>query len=496
VLGQAELDAVFCPDLAGLCREMEARAGTALLAEEALDPPALHALVGVLNRQEAWSDFPLVVLFGRVGTAESGLRMLGVLEPLGHVTVLERPVRTMALVSALRAALRARRRQYEVRDLLRQREEVARDADEFVTLLAHELRTPVGAIRNAAHVLGEVDSPGALAIEQRALIERQTGRLARLIDGVLEGHRLLARRVSLRRRPVDLAVVLASAVQGVRAADGPAPAFVPPPAPLPVEADAEQLGRAFSQLLAEAASCGRGARVSAAREGGEAVVRVTEVGAAWPAEGAAWVPARLTDVIRLLDRPDGCLAVGLLLVRSLVEHHGGRVAVSPGGDLEVRLPLQAGVAAPAGVAKAAPAAAARRRVLVVEDNRDARLALRRVLQLWGHEVETAEDGREAVERAGAARPEVALVDIGLPGLDGYGVARQLRASLGRDVVLVAVTGYGEPHDRRRALEAGFDAHFVKPLTPETLRELLARAVPSGGGPSPMGGSPFDPPPAP
>jgi CheY-like chemotaxis protein len=208
-------------------------------------------------------------------------------------------------------------------------------------------------------------------------------------------------------------------------------------------------------------------------DGEEAVVRISAAAVDWPAGGKPAFLGRFADLLPLVDQPGGDLLVALLLMRNLVELHGGSVSVS-GPELVVRLPLVSEVSevpGPVEPARIGPLATARR-ILVVEDNRDGREALRMLLRMWGYEVEAAEDGRQAVQKAMAVRPEVALIDIGLPGLDGYEVARRVRSLLGRDVFLVAITGYGEPHDRRRALEAGFDAHLVKPLAPESLRELL------------------------
>ena len=474
VLDQAGLTTHLCADVGELCAQMRAGAGAALLAEEVLDPPALRAVVAVLQRQDVWSDFPLVVFFGSVGpTPRTSVRMLGMLEPLGNVTVLERPVRTMTLVSALQSAIRGRRRQYELRDLLRQRDQAVRDSDEFLTRLGHELRNPLSAIRSAVQVLAQLGGRDGVVAEQRAVVARQTDHLGRLVDGVLDVHDLISGRVNLRRRRVNLAEVLD---QALRAAQASAHVQAEDAAPLPVEVDAEQLARAFQHLLAEVVPSSPGLAVRAGREGDEAVVRVQAPGLEWPDGGRPAFLERLTEVLRLFDQPGGGLRVGLLLVRNLVELHGGRVS-DEGGDLVVRLPLLAEGGEAPRQETGEPAGAGRRRVLVVEDNRDSRESLQLLLQLWGCDVEAAGDGNEAVARAAVRRPEVALIDIGLPGLDGYEVARRLRGELGRDVLLVAVTGYGGPQDRRLSAEAGFDLHLVKPLDPESLRDLLAPLTP-------------------
>jgi signal transduction histidine kinase len=480
-LGQAGLAAHFCADVEELGRELAAGAGAALLAEESLQPPVMRRLVALLGRQPPWSDFPLFIFFNGGGeTVGTALRMLDMLEPLGNVTILERPARLMTLVSALRAALHARARQYQVRGLLAELEEAVRRRDSFLVQLAHELRNPLGTIRNAAHILERVGPGEEAGALQRTVIGRQTSYLARLIDDLLDASRVTSGKIHLQRQVVDLCEVVAGAV---RELDTAAQAqqqrvtFDAGPRPLPVEGDPGRLGRVAANLLHNAVSytpAGGDIRVSLAQEGGEAVLRVADT-------GVGIEPARLPHVFDLLagreplsDRTRGGLGIGLPLVRALVEAHGGRVeahsdGAGRGSEFVVRLPLRAGAAA-----HEAGAAGRRRgrRVLVVEDNPDGRETLRMMLEMWGHRVEVAADGQQGVDQALALRPEVALVDIGLPLLDGYEVARRVRAALGRDIFLIALTGYGQPHDFRRAFEAGFDAHLVKPAEPEELHELL------------------------
>jgi signal transduction histidine kinase len=488
VLGEARLPARFCADIDELCREMGAGAGAALLAEESLHPPVVQCLVDLLARQGPWSDFPLLIFLGGGGESLStALRMLDILEPLGNVTVLERPVRLMTLVSAVRAALHARSRQYEVRRLLGELEEAVRRRDAFLVQLAHELRNPLGTIRNATHILERVGAAGQSGAHQRTVIGRQTVHLARLIDDLLDASRVTSGKIHLQRQEVDLRDV---AGRAVREHDTTAQAqrlrlsFEPGPDPVPVEGDPRRLGQAVANLVHNAVSYtpeGGEVRVSLAREGGEAVLRVADTGVGIAAEKLPHVFDLFAVKERLPDRPAAGLGIGLPLVRALVEMQGGKVeahsdGAGQGSEFVVRLPLKAGNGA-------APAAATQRpggrSVLIVEDNPDGRETLRTMVEMWGHRVEVAADGQQGVEVALALRPEAALVDIGLPLLDGYEVARRVRAALGRDVFLIALTGYGQPHDHRRAFEAGFDAHFVKPAEPDDLRRLLQQvAVPA------------------
>jgi signal transduction histidine kinase len=481
VLRQAGLASHFCADAEELCREVGAGAGAALVAEESLQPPVMQRLVDLFGRQPPWSDFPLLIFFeGGGGSAGTALRMLDMLQPLGNVTILERPVRLMTLVSALRAALHARARQYEVRRLLGELEEAVRRRDSFLVQLAHELRNPLGTIRNAAHILDKVGAQEEVGVWQRTVIGRQTSHLARVIDDLLDASRVTSGKIHLQRQAVDLRAVVERAVRQQDTAvqaQGQRLSFAAGPEAVPVEGDPRRLEQVVDNLLCNAVNytpAGGEIRVALAREGGQAVLRVADTGLGIAAE-------RLPHVFDLFaerppDRPGGGLGIGLPLVRALVEMHGGKVEAHSAGDglgseFVVRLPLKAA----GGPAPRGPGDGRRkngRRVLVIEDNPDGRETLRMMLEMWGHQVEVAADGQQGVEQALALRPEVALVDIGLPLLDGYEVARRVRAELGRDIFLIALTGYGQPHDHRRAFEAGFDAHLVKPAEPEELHELL------------------------
>jgi signal transduction histidine kinase/CheY-like chemotaxis protein len=484
VLGQAGLPSYFCADIDELCREVDAGAGAALLAEESLHPPVMQRLVDLLGRQPPWSDFPLLICFNAGGeTIGTALRMLDMLEPLGHVTVLERPVRLMTLVSALRAAQHARARQYQVRRLLGELEEAVRRRDSFLVQLAHELRNPLGTIRNATHILGKVGTGEEVGARQRTVIGRQTSHLARLIDDLLDASRVTSGKIHLRRQAVELRAVVERALREqdtAAQAQGQRLSFTAEPGPFTVEGDPRRLEQVVANLLHNAVTytpAGGDIRVSLARAGGEAVLRVADSGVGIDADRLPHVFDLFAGSERPANRPGGGLGIGLPLVRALVEMHGGKVEAHSegpgrGSEFVVRLPLKAAAAA----ARPEPPADGRRqggrRVLVIEDNPDGRETLRMMLEMWGHHVEVAADGQQGVEQALALRPEVALVDIGLPLLDGYEVARQVRAALGRNIFLVALTGYGQPHDHRRAFEAGFDAHLVKPAEPEELHELL------------------------
>lgn len=359
-------------------------------------------------------------------------------------------------------------------------EKVLRDArrrkDEFLSVLAHELRSPLAPIRNALHVL-KTEAPDAPASAQaQEVLTRQVDQLARLLERLLDVSRLKRGKVRLRKQRVDLADVVGRAVEAVRPLlDGRGHELEVslPSEPLPLEADPVRLAQVFSNLLHNAGKYserpGR-IRVAAERDGGDAVVRVRD-------PGAGIAGAALPHVFDLFaragggtNRTPGGLGVGLAMVRGLVELHGGSVAArsagpGQGSEFVVRLPL----AAPAPAAGEAP----RRRVLVVDDNVDSAESLALVLRAAGHDVRVAYNGRAALEAADKLRPEVVFLDIGLPLLDGYQVARVLRRRPGmRHALLLALTGYGQEDDRRRAREAGFDHYIVKPVDPEVLQQFL------------------------
>jgi signal transduction histidine kinase/ActR/RegA family two-component response regulator len=419
--------------------------------------------------------------------------MLSLLEPLGNFTVLQQPVYAAELVSTVHAALRVRRRQYQLRDWIDRWERALRHRDRFLSLLAHELRNPLTAIQNAVEILEHVGPQTQALAEHRALLARQTTRLALSIEEMLEIYQVLAGKLRLRRQPTDLGPLTARGVAFVEAqiqGRRQELALDPASGPVLVNGDPQRLQEMINHLLMEAVQLAPPAgRIDVAVNAvhGEAVLRVALSESSVPPEACARLLSQFSENDDTLERPpEGGLAVGLTLVQGLAKLQGGSTSVAPVGpddavEFVVRFPL----AGPGAVAPApqpgAILAPGPRRLLVIEDDRDTRDTLRMVLQLWGHQVETAADGSEGIRKALADRPEIVLSDIGLPGEDGYAVARQIRAALGRDTYLVAMTGFGQPHDRQKALEAGFDTHLVKPVMPAALQELLSGVL--GGGES-------------
>jgi signal transduction histidine kinase/CheY-like chemotaxis protein len=478
-----------------LCEAITAGAGAVLLTEEALTQAATQLLLKACERQPPWSDLPLVILTTSGHASGTNFHMLQTLGEYGNVTVLERPVRGITLAAAIRTALRARRRQYETRDYLVIRERVeaelrvARAAaerasqtkDNFLAMLGHELRNPLAAIVNGAAVLERFQAREEAENRARSIIGRQAQHLARLIDDLLDVSRIMSGKITLRRDPVDLREVVRQCLESRHAAMSRSHhvSVETDPHPVVVEGDAVRLEQIAGNLLDNAVKyspAGEPIRVVARREGSEAVLRVEDRGMGLAPEMLESIFEPFTQSDVSLHRARGGLGLGLAVVKGLVEQHGGRVAarsagLGHGSEFVVRLPLVAEVPAPRPAAVETPAPP--RRIVVVEDHDDARDALQILLTLQGHEVRTASDGLRGVALILEARPDVALIDVGLPGLDGYEVARQVRQATDIPMIrLVAVTGYGQPYDRVRAREAGFDLHLTKPVSSREIGAAL------------------------
>jgi PAS domain S-box-containing protein len=364
-----------------------------------------------------------------------------------------------------------------------------RRKDEFLAMLGHELRNPLAPLRNAVHLLesSRGAEPGFVASMVPAM-RRQIEHLVRLVDDLLDAARISQSKIRLERSVVELAPLLHAAAETVQAlvqARGQTLHLALADAPLRVEGDSLRLVQLFSNILHNAAKytpAGGRIDLSLMRDGGDAVVRVRDTG---QGIAAALLPRIFETFVQddqSLARSAGGLGVGLALVRRLAELHGGSVqAFSEGPDrgseFVVRLPLTTAPARSAAIAMqahAAPQSGAGLRVLVVDDNVDLAQSTATLLDLWGHEVGVVHNGQDVLFKAPAFAPDVILLDIGLPGMDGFEVARRIRATPElADVRLVAVTGYGQDDDRARTVHAGFDAHLTKPVQPEVLRELLA-----------------------
>jgi PAS domain S-box-containing protein len=374
-----------------------------------------------------------------------------------------------------------------------------RRKDEFLALLAHELRNPLAPLRNGLQVMRLAADNANLVAKTRDMMDRQLSHMVRLIDDLLDISRISRNKMELRLSRVLLADIVSSAVETARPAleaAGQELTVALPPEPVHLDADLTRLAQVFGNLLNNSAKyTERGGHIelTAARDGGQVVVAVRDDGIGIPAAALPNIFDLFSQVDRSIERSTGGLGIGLALVKGLVEMHGGTVeAASPGqgkgSTFTVRLPVLEDRAEPppAAPAEAWPdSSRSNRRILVVDDSRDSAASMATMLQLLGNEVRTAHDGLEAVRIAGQFRPQVILMDIGMPKLNGYEATRRIREQpWGRDMAVIALTGWGQEVDRARSKEAGCDGHLVKPIDLSDLEKLLnenARQLFSFGG---------------
>ncbi|HSS29147.1 MAG TPA: response regulator [Usitatibacter sp.] len=395
------------------------------------------------------------------------------------------PIAPEELVAHVRALLRMRRAEHERGKALEALREADRRKDEFLAMLAHELRNPLGPIRNAVEIL-RMSEDRATRERARELVGRQVRHLARLVDDLLEVSRITQRKVVLRRTTVALAEVFDSACElGRDTFEANGQSFVArlPEQPVWLEVDPVRLSQVVGNLLHNAAKfTPRGGRIELdARVEDGLVISVADNGVGISPEMLPTVFELFSQADRSLERSQGGLGIGLSLVKGLVEMHGGRVEVRSDGPgkgsvFTIRLPRSVIAPSPgASVSSEAPqpVQSVPRRILVVEDNPDAAESLRLLLTGLGHQVDVVNDGREAVDAARRLRPDVILLDIGLPGVDGFHIAKALRGLPETSAArLIAVSGYGQEKDRERSKEAGFDLHFVKPVDPRMLTAAI------------------------
>jgi signal transduction histidine kinase len=365
-----------------------------------------------------------------------------------------------------------------------------RRKDEFLAMLGHELRNPLAPIRHATGVLQRKAPPDPDLVWARDVIDRQVQQMTRLVDDLLDVSRITRGKVNFHKEPVELAAVVARAVETCRPIlDTRKHQFSVslPAEPLRLEADAARLAQILGNLLNNAAKytpAGGRVELTATREGGDIVIRVRDTGVGIPAEMLPSIFDLFMQVDRSLDRSEGGLGIGLTLVRSLVALHGGRVAAfsdgpGQGSEFVVHLPaLPAEAVSNEGDSVDCPVpgqAVPSRRILVVDDNQDSAESLAMLLRIYGHTVRTAYDGPAALNVAHDFSPDVVLLDIGLPGFSGMEVVRRIRSDPGfRDALVVAMTGYGQDEDRQRSQAAGFNAHLVKPVDLDRLQSLLVQ----------------------
>ena len=495
LLAQVGIEVAICKGIEHLGRELRAGAAALLIPEEGLSTAALVTLHDILAEQPAWSDLPVLVL-SRPGA--DSVELSDALRMLGNVTVLECPLRVPTLVSAVRSALRARDRQYQIRGHLADRaraEESLRQADqrkdEFLATLGHELRNPLAPVLTGLQLLKMAGRDDATAGRAIAVMERQIRHLIRLVDDLLEVSRITTGLIDVRREPLDLAFVVRAAVDTSRPAIEAGRHELTldlPSQPIAISGDQVRLTQVFANILTNAAkytNAGGLIDVTAREVDGRAIVSVRDNGIGIPVDRLSAVFEMFTQVDRSNRRLQGGLGIGLTLVRSLVGMHGGNVFArsegpGTGSEFIVELPMLQGRADTTEVVESTAGKVPPRRVLLVDDNVDAAETLGMLLSALGATISVAHSGRAALAVLDTFDPDTVLLDIGMPEMDGYEVARTIRSQPRHaDVMLIALTGWGQQDDQRRSRAAGFDHHLVKPPNIEKLRELL------GAGRSPV-----------
>jgi PAS domain S-box-containing protein len=356
--------------------------------------------------------------------------------------------------------------------------------DEFLATLAHELRNPLAPIRNGLQLL-KLSTDPAIWEQAREMMERQLAQMVRLVDDLMDISRISRNKLELRKAPVELQAVIQSAVETARPqidASGHLLTVSLPPQPIHLQADLTRLAQVFWNLLNNSAKYTEpGGRISLVvqLQGGEAVVTVQDNGIGLAAESMPGLFEIFSQVDRRLERTQAGLGIGLALVKGLTEAHGGRVEARSGGIGEgstfiVRLPVTE--ADPVALAPQTEMAMTgpKGRILIVDDNRDGAASLAKLLTVMGNETRTAHDGMEGIIQAEAFRPDLIVLDIGLPKLNGYDACRRIRERpWAKNTLIVAATGWGQDEDRRRSKEAGFDHHLVKPVDARELNRMLA-----------------------
>ena len=470
---------VHCQSWEALQGELRQGVGVVVIAGELLSPNVLANLRELIASQPPWSDLPVTIVIGTEPVEDDRFAVLG------NVSLLQRPVALDTLHSTVRAALRARRRQYQIRDLLRQRDEADQRKDEFLAMLGHELRNPLAPLRTGMELL-KLQPSAAVVARAKATMERQIGNLTRLVDDLLDVSRITRRQIALKKVRLDARDAIRDAVaasQPLARQQGIDLMEHVPSAPVMVEADPVRLEQMIGNLVGNAIKftpSGGSIRLTLEKAAPWAVIRVRDTGIGIAADRVERVFDLFEQATPSIDRSKGGLGIGLTVVRLIADLHGGQAQIFSAGEgtgteAVIRLPLHQGPAVQSAPDTQVTATRNPKRVLLIEDNPDVTDMLAEYLRQLGHEVICASDGQAGLNAAVEHHPQVIVCDIGLPRLDGYEVARRLRDEPGlRSCRMIAVSGYGDAGDREKARAAGFAHHVTKPADPMALAELIAR----------------------
>jgi signal transduction histidine kinase len=485
-LGEAGIRATVCRSVREMRRQLTDDVSCVALSGDAFEEADLPILHDVIASQAHWSDLPVILI------APSGAGLGTFVEQTFpnacNLTILEQPLNPATLVSAIRVAQRARSRQLEIRDLLEDRDRALQMRDEFLAMLAHELRNPLAPMRNAVYLqkMLRIDDP--LLAKTRDIFDRQVTNLSRMVDDLLDVARLERGKLQLQRQRVDLNAVVTAAVEASMSLAQARHQHVNislTTDSLFIDADPVRIEQLITNLLTNAVKFtpeGGEITVSSSCDDEMGLVSVQDNGAGLSEDMLTRIFNPFIQADRTLARSKGGLGLGLTIAHRLTELHGGTLraisaGTNQGSTFIVRFPLLKQRWTDLSPCGSDERPIQKRRVLVVEDNEDIRESLRMILDAWGHDVTVSDTGQKGLDIVARMQPEIAFIDIGLPVLDGYQVARSIRASSHPSCAmkLIAITGYGQPDDRERALQAGFDAHMLKPVDPLSLQTILQTA---------------------
>ncbi|HST20828.1 MAG TPA: ATP-binding protein [Blastocatellia bacterium] len=502
ILSEEGIESHPCRDMDELCRECLSGAGAVLVTEEAMNSSALKRLISTLDQQPLWSDLPLILF---TGTKEGARFFLETAGPKLNLTILERPINIAIVVSAVQSALRARYRQYQMREVLLQMENANKAKDEFLATVSHELRTPLNAMLGWVGMLrsGKLDeSTTAHALE---VFERNAKSQAQLIEDLLDVSRIISGKLRLDVQPVDISSIVQLAIDVVRpAADAKEVRLqiILDPQAGPVSGDPGRLQQVIWNLLSNAVKFthkGGRVQVRVARKDSYAEITVSDTGQGINPEFLPYVFDRFRQADSTLTRKYGGMGLGLAIVRHLVELHGGTVSAfsdgqGQGSTFTVKLPIMLAhrtshiwmnpierdqVIASAEIPFDCPPTLEGFRLLIVEDEPDARDLLTTILQQCKAEVRGVATPAEAMQELNEWKPDVLVSDIQMPGEDGYSLIRKVRlleTERAAKIPAIALTAHARVEDRMRALSSGYDAHVAKPVEPAELITVIASLV--------------------
>jgi signal transduction histidine kinase/ActR/RegA family two-component response regulator len=502
LLAHASIAAVICPSLAVLSATLqEEDVGALLLTEEAMDDPAFADFRQTLEEQPPWSDVPVILLAGGP-SGDMTRRAVDATEGLRNVTLLERPIRLAAVVSSIRAALRSRARQYEVRDLLlalhRSRNEAEganRLKDEFLATLSHELRTPLNAIIGWTSMLARGQVEAARLPRVFEALDRNAQAQAQLIADVLDVSRIITGKLHLQFSAVDICDVVARAADSIRpgaAAKGVTLAVQDEQPDCVIRGDADRLQQVFWNLLSNAVKftpSGERIDVTIARHPASITISVADTGTGIPPEFVPFVFDRFRQANQTSTRAYGGLGLGLSIVKHLVELHGGTVAAASDGPghgarFDVELPADPAASAPVAHASSREETDVKLggcSVLVVDDDDSTREVVATILERAHATVRLAGSAAEGWQALDEHVPDIFIIDLGMPSEDGFSMIERIRTRT-PTVPAVAFSAYADARTRERALAAGFTAFLAKPARSQQLLELVKRLLSEPGGP--------------